>query len=86
MKNNIIISFEENNWCFKKLNNLKDDDEYIFKKCSSDNLFDLVCTFYYPSKEIIIEEIPKLIGETKTRFDGKISTFNDVEIITRMIE
>lgn len=85
MRNNIIIKFEECFWNFKNITQLKDEEEYIFQKPSSDNLFDLICTFYYPSKEIIIEEVPKMIGETKPRFDGKISTFSDLNIINRMI-
>ena len=86
MKNSIIIGFEENSWIFKERNQLSSEEEYIFQKPATGGRDLIKCSFYFPSKDVFIEEIiPSIVGESKVLFDGKITTMDDLRILNRML-
>lgn len=86
MKNRVIIGFEENGWNFKESSLLSFEEEYIFQRPATVGRYLIKCSFYFPSKDILIEEeIPSIVGESKVLFDGHIDTMDDLKILNRML-
>lgn len=83
MKDKIISGFESNNWKFQCKNESTIEQEYVFKKVFANS--EVIATFYFPQKELVIEDSPTHTKTIFTLFNGKIRNLSDLKLLDEML-
>lgn len=83
MKDYIITGFENNDWRFDSKSELEKEQEYIFKR-NYDNSC-VTATFYYPQKELLIEDAPAYTQTISTLFNGKLRSLADLKVLNELL-
>lgn len=83
MKDYIITGFENNHWRFDSKNELLNEQEYVFKKQYEQS--EITATFYYPQKELLIEDAPTFTQTVSTLFNGKLRSLADLKVLNELL-